>query len=73
MKVNKNDKLVILVYAHLKMLHMTMKQLGQKLALKPWSIYHRMDGDQDFRLDELRIIFKTLHFSDAEILEAIKG
>lgn len=52
---------------------MTYGQLAKVIGMPLSTLNSRKANPEDFKLSEMKIIFKALHFTDAEILESVKG
>lgn len=52
---------------------MTYNQLAKAIGMPLSTLNSRKANPEEFRLYEMKAIFKVLHFTDVEILESING
>ena len=59
------------IYGKMQRLNISQTQIAKKLGITQ-SAFSRKAKNMNFNLDELRIVFGTLQFSEKEIIESMK-
>lgn len=65
------DNLAGLIYQRRKKYHVDVMEIAKAMGVHSGTAYDKMCNPKLLKLEELRELFRLLHFSDEEILETM--